>query len=167
MINIIQDFKDWKNARLDVIVSKQNLERYRDSIIKKCEGKEFFNNLFKTDAFYSAIPLIKTKEDFYKLREYGAQCRSSACFFKLYEYLGTVCVPLGFPRRYELSPDHVFSCVNVIDNGVIDDVRCADCPYFDQLVEYQLLSAKLKQAQENQQELKQKLLDNFRFWKQR
>ncbi len=166
-MQIVQDYKDWKKARSEFIASKHNLEKYRDSITKKCEGKEFFANLFKRDAFYTATPLVKTREDFYKLREYGAQCRASSCFFKLYEYLGTVCVPLGFPRRYEINPDRVFSCVNVIEEGVIDDVRCENCPNFDKLVEYQLLNAKLKQAQENHQELKQTLLDNFRFWKQK
>ena len=167
MTNIIQDFKDWKNARTDVMVSKHNLERYRDSITKKCEGKEFISNIFKIDAFYTATPLIRTQEDFYKIREYAAKCRASSCFFKLYEYLGTVCLPLGFPRRYEVNPGHVFSCVNVSDKGIIDDLRCGDCPHFKELVEYQVLNSKLKQAQENHQEMKQKLLDNFRFWKQK
>ena len=165
LMSMVQDFKELRDACIATKTAKKDLQKYQEHITSRCEGKVYFTNLFKEQAFYSAVPLIKTKEDFSKLREYAVECRASSCFYKLYEYLGTVVMPIGLKRSYEINPEKVFSCVNVDDKGLIDEVRCGGCPHFEELVKYQMLKSKLAAAQEELQIAKHNLLNNFVFWK--
>ena len=166
MLKIIQDYKELRKARADVKSAKQNLKDYKYFVAERCNGIVFFHNVCKEEMFYSALPVIRKQTDLELLRKYAVECRATSCFYKIYENFGTVNYPFGLSRKYEINPGTVRSCINVNDNGTIDEVRCEGCSHFEKLVKYQLLNAKLKQAQENQKQAKQKLIDNFIFWKQ-
>ena len=78
------------------------------------------------------------------------QRRSSSCFYK---------------SQHDKT---IYSCVNVdIEKDEFFEKLCNGCPYYKQMHIYRILKRNLADAKEKQNQAKQKLLDNFYFWKQR
>ena len=162
MLKIVQDFKNWVDACVITKNCETYLRNYRESIIAWCDSRTVFENWYKENVYNTALRYAAASDDFkrfYQIRgQKSVTCRASSCFYKLVDetYKGTA-----------INPKDVFECINVKDKEGVGEHRCIGCSHYDEHTRYQLLNSRLQEAQEKQQAAKQKLLDNFRFWKQK
>ena len=151
MFQIIQDFEDWKNAKQYAKHVKYSLNSHIENITEKCSCETFNGNLLKENHYHNILLIASFFGDKLDLEQIANDksklYRASSCFYKL--------------------KNDVKECINVSCDKRRAEIRCGDCSRFKYLVVYQSLNTQLQEAQQKQEFAKQKLLDNFRFWKQK
>lgn len=157
MTNIIQDFKDWKNARFVFKQSWESVQKYKHCLIHLCDKHTWNKNIKNEELFNECIPLPNDIDGLYNMvlqvhknieiiNKAAEKYRATGCF---YEY--------GKEQR---------QCINFSPNDSLQsDIRCNTCPQFMFLKHFQKLNYDVTKKEKQYQTAKQKLLDNFRFWK--
>lgn len=161
-MSIIQDFKNWKQTKQNTVVAQQKLSKQFNSMLGHVSLPHFGHNVAMEAAFIKSAPDPKTKPQECKqyMDNYAHICHAYPCFYVMYNPFDHI----GVDTVYEAK--QVQRCMNNLADGTIYEAFCRECDAFRDLVKYQSLYAQFKIAQENQQEAKQKLLNNFIFWKQ-
>jgi hypothetical protein len=159
MMQIIQDFKNWKKARVALSQSKDSVQKYKPSLIQTCDESTWNRNIKNENLFNECIPLPKDIDGLFNMvlhvhtniriiNEAAEKYRATSCF-------------------YEFGKN-VKQCINFSPNDSLEsDVRCNTCPHFMFLKHFQKLNYDAVKKEQEYQVAKQKLLNNFIFWKQR
>ena len=159
MIAFIQDFKDWKNARLSLKQSEKSVQNAKQTLIHFCDEHTWNKNIKNEKLFNECIPSPKDIDGLYNMvlnvhanlqiiNESAEKYRATGCF---YEYDG-----------------ETRQCINFsLNDSLESDVRCNSCQQFMFLKYLQKLNYEFMKKERQYEAAKQKLLDNFRFWKQK
>ena len=159
MIAFIQDFKNWRKARLALKQSEKSAREYRHCLVHFCDKHTWNRNLKNEELFNECIPLPKDIDGLFNMvlqvhaniktmNEAAEKYRATSCF---YEYDGDT-------RQ----------CINFSPNDSLkSDLRCNTCPQFMFLKHFQKLNYDVTKQQQQYETAKQKLLDNFRLGKQK
>ena len=162
MLKIIQDYHNWKEAKKNTVVAQQNVSKKFNSMLGQISLPHFGHNISIESAFIKSAPDPKTQPQECKqyMDTYSHICHAYPCFYVIYNPFDHI----GVNKVY--TEKQAQRCMNNLEDGTIYETFCRDCDAFKDLVQYQSLYAQFKMAQEKQNQAKQKLLDNFRFWKQ-
>ena len=162
MTNIIRDYKYWQETKKATKAAEGRLGVKLSCMVGKLSLADLGHNYAIEAAFVQSMPDPKIQPAAAKkyIAQFAAKCHSYPCFFILYN-------PFDHSDNKTYTEKNVTRCINNREDGTIYEAFCGKCPAFKDLVEYQMLKSKLQDAQQQQQAAKQKLLDNFRFWKQK
>ena len=159
MTTIIQDFKDLKNARYALKQSKEAVHMYKQNLTQICNEHTWNRNIENENLFNNCVPLPKDIDGLFNMvlqvhnniriiKEAAEKYRATSCFYKYGK--------------------EVKQCINFSQNDSLEsDVRCNTCPQFMFLKHFQKLNYDAMKKEQEYQVAKQKLLNNFMFWKQR
>ena len=162
MLKIIQDYHNWKETKKNTVIAQQNVSKQFNSMLGQVSLPHFGHNISIESAFIKSAPDPKTQPQECKqyMDTYSHMCHAYPCFYVIYNPFDHI----GVDKIY--TEKQAQRCMNNLEDGTIYETFCRDCDAFKDLVQYQSLYAQFKMAQEKQNQAKQKLLDNFRFWKQ-
>lgn len=157
MLQIIQDFKDWKMARCALQHAEDSVRKYEISLTQICDKNTWDKNVENEKLFNEVIP---TPKDFYGLYDMvlnvhtniqtlnsaAQKYHAASCFYK-------------YDRKTR-------QCINFSPNDSLSsDLRCETCSQFMFLKHFQKLNYDLTKKEQEYKIAKQKLSDNFRFRK--
>lgn len=163
MLQIIQDYKDWKEAKKNTDIAQQKVSKQFNSMLGHVSLPHFGYNVSIQAAFVKSAPDPKTQPQECKqyVDTYSHMCHAYPCFYVIYNPFDHI----GVNKIY--SENEAERCMNNLEDGTIYEAFCQGCSAFKDLVKYQSLNAQLKIAQEEQNQAKQKLLNDLCFWKHR
>lgn len=159
MLAFIQDFKDWKNARIAFKQSEKVAQEYKHCLIHFCDKHTWNRNIRNEKLFNECIPLPKDIDGLFNMvlqvhsniriiNESAERYRATSCFYTYDKELK--------------------QCINFSPNDSLEsDVRCNTCPQFMFLKHFQKLHYDASKKEQVYESAKQKLLNNFRFWNKR
>ena len=156
-----QDYKDWKNAKVEAKRCADECARYQQDIATDMSYDEFLQYNIKTmDAKMSVVvdKSITEMSDYAdKMIEALKKVQMGACFARVYQWY-------PITGRVEVGKD-LCRCINNHSTGIVRKELCDSCPKFNQLVESQRLTTKAKAAQEKANVAKMMLMNHFRIFK--
>lgn len=159
MTNIIQDFKNWKNARVALKQSGKYVQAYKPCLTQICDEHTWKRNIKNEQLFNECIPLPKDFDSLFNMvlrvhaniqiiKEAAEKYRATCCFYK-------------YGKKIK-------QCINFSPNDSLEsDARCNTCQQFMFLKHFQKLNYDVTKKEQEYKIAKQKLLDNFCFWKQK
>ncbi len=161
-MSIIQDYKFWKEAKKATEIARLRKDVKFRTMLKQISIPHFGQNVSIEEAFIKSAPNPNTKPQECKqyVGNYAHMCHAYPCFYVMHN-------PFDDKDKSSYTEEQVQRCMNNRADGTIYEAFCQGCPAFEDLVKYQMLYAQFKTAQAKQKAAKQKLLDNFIFWKQR
>ena len=157
MTTIIQDYKNWKQAKQNTVVAQQVLSKKFNSMLGRVSLPHFGHNVSIESAFIKTAPDPKTQPQECKqyMDTYSHLCHAYPCFYVLYNPFDHI----GMDRIY--TEKQAERCMNNLEDGTIYEAFCAKCPAFKDLGQYQSLYAQLKMPQDTQKQAQHTLLNNF------
>lgn len=152
MTTIIQDFKDWRNTCDIVERAYATLDEYRRNFLTRYISVEEMKSVLKNQyTFRASLPKDETQPDYKEIfQEVTKRFRSEKCFYKPLD--GRFMTPIA--------------CINMNYSKRTKEFACNGCVYVDNRKKYDDLLEQVIELKKQQEIAKQKLLDNFRFWKQ-
>ena len=159
MLQIIQDYRDWKMARCALQHAEDSVRKYEISLTQICDKNTWDKNLKNEQLFNEVIP---TPKDFYGLYDMvlnvhtNIQTLNSAA----QKYHATSCF-----YKYDRKTRQ---CINFSPNDSLSsDLRCESCSQFMFLKHLQKLNQDFCDKRQDYENARNKLLNDFCFWKQR
>ena len=163
MIKLIQDCKNWKNARVAYRKANRDLIKYANSVAVEFDFKQFPDFLDDLRQFAASLSKDKSDSDYIKSFKQGIKnVQGPACLYRIVYKLPDDNFWLG---QYLYKDVEINRCINNRPDGMIYEKLCDGCSHFKELVEYQSLKAQYAEAQRTYALAKKNLLDNFRFRK--
>lgn len=157
MMQIIQDFKDWKKARLSVQSMVRHINCFKENLVQECDEQTWQDNIKKENLFeQNSLPnnfgdavktLMHVHNYIIHTNNIAQKYRASSCFYT-------------FGKEEN-------QCINLSLNRGSTDRRCDGCDKYLLLKSYQRIFAELRNKEQECVSAKQKFLSNFIFWKQR
>lgn len=160
-MQIIQDYKSWKEAKKNTKLTKSKLATHFNAMLGHVSLEHYDSNMLSEAVCMKHAPNPEiTPTEFKKYMEtFAKDCHAYPCFY-------VVNNPFDFIGINNINREkQTKRCINNREDGMVYEAFCHDCPCFKDLVEYQSLKAQLQTAQDEQKTAKQKLLSNFMFWK--
>ena len=163
MIKLIQDYKNWKSARVEYKDAKRDWVKYINSIVTEVDYKQLPDMLDSLHQFHESLPKDKSQPDYVQAYEDSIKtCRSPSCIYRIvYKLPNDDC----WKGRYLFKANEFNRCINNRVDGKISEELCDGCSYFKELVEFQALTGKVENLKKERQIAKQKFFGNFVFWK--
>ena len=165
MIKLIQDYKNWKNARVEYKKANRDLIEYATSVVAEVDLKQWADLLEARRQFNVSLPKDKLQmnhaEKYIQAYEEGVKtCRGPACFYRIVIYESPDKI-----GGWVYKDNVLYRCINNHVDGIIYENLCDGCSHFKELVEYQSLAGTVKSLKKKQETAKQKFFGNFAFWK--
>lgn len=158
MITLIQDYKNWKNARATLKKSESYLNDYRKSVTKYVPYEVILSMLDAWHEFKNLLPTDRTQPDYAQkyveiYEQNKKNVRAPYCFFML---------SLTDPNTGIVYNDNKLQrCPNNRTDGHIEEFACQDCPGIIELVQYQSFAQDVIKAKQEEHCAKQKLMSHF------
>ena len=163
MIKLIQDYKNWKNARVAYRKANRDLIQYANSVAVEFDFKQFPDFLDDLRQFAASLSKDKSDPDYIKSFKQGIKnVQGPACLYRIVYKLPDDNFWLG---QYLYKDAEINRCINNRPDGMIYEKLCDGCSHFKELVEYQSLAGRVKSLKEERKDAKQKFFGNFAFWK--
>ena len=168
MIKLIQDYKNWKNARVAYRKANRDLIQYANSVAVELDFKQWPDFLDALRKFAASLsPKDKIQPDYAEkyiqaYTEGVKSVRGPACLYRIVYKLPDDNFWLG---QYLYKDAEINRCINNRPDGMIYEKLCDGCSHFKELVEYQSLAGRVKSLKEERKDAKQKFFGNFAFWK--
>ena len=158
MLKIIQDYKDWQAIYSAIRKIEKDLRMSKKQITTECDTKTWLHNIQREKMFEVSLPPANSFQDIMDIvhrihinlrfiNQQAQKYRASSCFYKW--------------------DNEERQCINLTHDLKTSNVRCAGCPLFMSMRQYQHDSYMLEKTKQEQEIAKQKFLDNICFWKQR
>lgn len=158
-MNIIQDFKDWKNAKKSVRIRQADFQRFKNYMIEDCDLPTWLKNQENERLFHEQGPEMKDLNDGLRILQ-NVHYMMNFVLQQAIKYRASSCL-------YRFN-GKVGQCINMSEEkSSFRNQRCEGCPHFKYIAHLQLLGTRVAEELQKQEIAKQKLLSNFMFWKQK
>ncbi len=160
MLQIIQDYKDWKMAHLILKQKSELLQSYKQNMIQNCsesiwntnqQNKRLFENykIPQTNSIMDLINIVRLMDSNLKaIDEAAHKYRASSCIY-----------------RFGNEIDY---CINFsTTENVISNARCNGCPQHMFLKHLQKLNQDFYDKRQDYENARNKLLNDLCFWEHR
>lgn len=159
MLTIIQDYRDWKMARYALRHIEDSVRKYEISLTQICDKNTWDKNLKNEQLFYEVVPIPQNFDDLFNM---------VLCVHSNIEILNNAAQKYHATSCFYKYDRETRQCINFSSNDSLSsDLRCETCSQFMFLKYFQKLNYDLTRKEQEYKNAKQKLLDNFRFWKQK
>lgn len=181
MSTIFQDYKDYKQTKKDTKLIKEQLDYKFKTIVKPISLEELNSYKYKVEMLTVCGKGVYDGKNAKELREYldkkGPLVHLPSCFCNVFassllepkDILQHMIFTDFAKKEYKaLDENNVIRCIHNQPDGVIYENRCANCSteIFKNLIEYNSLKGDFQEAQDKQNQARQKLLSHFQFVKQ-
>lgn len=167
MTTFIQDYKNWKQARVKARYCMNAMDNYRHEIEVSVPYEEWMGYTRKLLAAYDSLESVQnsvTQTDFdNKYIDEMKKLHAKGCFVNV--FFDPLYVPFSESPEIWISPFGLHKCINNKDSGDVHENLCAGCPKFNELVKYQMLVSNAKVAQQRCVDARKTLLGHFKLSK--